>query len=239
MDDFPENPASVQPLLSAVFAHLERGERDAAYRVLGMLRLYKPEVLKASPAGAQAAELLALSRPRGIRCVLGRPGEMVAGVAGSGSEARAAPPPRDHIEIPLIPSIPQLGATIGRAAQQSDAPERARGIRRLAHAARWEPAMLVELVELFGSLGPLQLNNLAGELPRVCHRRLRAGQRQRSAQAASAVLHGRLRVYRLSAERKGPGGASRVSDVAAIRRCHFSNRFAARRRGRVEYGNGD
>ena len=91
MDDFPENPVSVQPLLSAVFVHLERGERDAAYRVLGMLRLYKPEVLKASPAGAQAAELLALSHDRAeSRCLLGWPGEMVARVAGSGSKARGA-----------------------------------------------------------------------------------------------------------------------------------------------------
>ena len=163
VDDFPENPVSVQPLLSAVFAHLERGERDGAYHVLGMLRPYKPEVIKASPAGAQAAELLALSHDRAESDAFWD-GQAKWWPAWLEVDRRlGAPPPPEHVEIPLIPSIPQLGAMIGRAAQQSDAPERARGIRMLAHAARWEPSMLVELVELLGSLGPLQLNNLAGD----------------------------------------------------------------------------
>jgi hypothetical protein len=51
LEDFPEYPVVVQPLLSAVFVHLERGKREEAYRVLDVLREMAPNVVKASPDG--------------------------------------------------------------------------------------------------------------------------------------------------------------------------------------------
>ena len=92
---------------------------------------------------------------------------------------------------------------------------------RLAHAARWEPAMLVELVELFGSLGPLQLNNLAGDYRAFVIAAYEQGNVRDPLKRRPLVLHGGLRLHRLSAERKGPGGAPRIPDAAASRRSPF------------------
>jgi tetratricopeptide (TPR) repeat protein len=163
LEDFTEYPVVVQPLLSAVFVHLERGEREEAYRVLKVLREMDPDVLKASPLAPQVNKLLELSRDRA---------DSDAFWDGSAKwwpdwlavDRKLGPPAADgEIVIPLIASLPQLGMVIGRAAQQNDAVERARGMRKLAHASRWEPSMLVELAELLVSLNPLQLSEVSRE----------------------------------------------------------------------------
>jgi len=163
LEDYNTYPFVVQPLLGAVFIDLERGKRQDAYRVLDVLREMEPEVIKASPLAPQVARLLALSRDHA---------ESDAFWDGSAKwwpdwlavdEKLGSPAVEGEIVIPLIPSLPQLGAIIGRAAEQNDLAERARGMRRLAHAARWEPSMLVELAELLVSLNPLQLATVSSE----------------------------------------------------------------------------
>ena len=162
LEDFPRSPMVVQPLLSAVFVDLELGKREDAYRVLNVLRDMEPEVISASPVAPQVNGLLALSRDRA---------ESDAFWDASAKwwpdwllvDQKLGPSPEGEIVIPLIPSLPQLGMLVGRAAEQNDTVERARGMRKLAHAARWEPAMLVELAELSVSLNPLQLTSLSRE----------------------------------------------------------------------------
>jgi tetratricopeptide (TPR) repeat protein len=163
LEEFNEYPFVVQGLLSAVFVNLERGNREEAYRVLNVLREMEPDVIKASPLALQVNKLLALSHDHA---------DSDAFWDGSAKwwpdwlavdQKLGSPPPDGEISIPLIPSLSQLGVLIGRAAEQNDMADRARGMRRLAHAARWEPSMLVELTELLVSLNPLQLASISGE----------------------------------------------------------------------------
>jgi tetratricopeptide (TPR) repeat protein len=163
LEDFTQYPVVVQPLLSAVFIHLERGEREEAYRVLNVLREMNPEAIKASPLGAQANYLLGLSRDPAVSDAFWD-GSAKWWPDWLAVDRKLGPPAADgEVAIPLIASLPQLGMVIGRAAQQNDPVERARGLRRLAHAARWEPSMLVELAELLISLNPLQLSSVSRE----------------------------------------------------------------------------
>ena len=163
LEDYTGYPIVVQPLLSAVFVDLERGNREDAYRVLNVLREMELDVIKASPMASQVNKLLALSRDHAASDAYWDgsakwwPDWLVV-------DQKLGPPATDgEIVLPLIPSLPQLGVIIGRAAEQNDPVERARGMRRLAHAGRWEPSMLVELAELLVSLNPLQLSAVSRE----------------------------------------------------------------------------
>ena len=163
LEDFSGYPIVVSPLLSAVFVNLERGNREDAYRVLNVLREMEPEVIKANPLAPQVNKLLALSRDHANSDAFWDGSAKWWPLWLAVDQKLGPPAPDGEIVIPLIPSLPQLGMVIGRAAEQNDVTDRARGLRRLAHAARWEPSMLVELAELLVSLSPLQLSDLSGD----------------------------------------------------------------------------
>jgi len=166
LEDRTENALVVQPLLRAVFVNLERGKRQNAYRVLDVLREMDPGVIKSSPAASQVNELLALSRNHADS-----DGYWDASAKWwpdwlAVDQKLGAPDSQNEIVIPLIPNLTELGTAVGRAAAQDDPVERARGMRKLAHAARWEPSMLKELTVFAVSLNSLKLSAVIFEYRR-------------------------------------------------------------------------
>lgn len=150
-------------LLRAAFLRLELGDRPEALRLLSLLAGHKPETLSQAETGAQLLELTALVKDA---AAAGKYWQSASGwwPAWLALEEKLGWPPGDGGQIiPAIPNVAALGQEIAAALGTRDQQTVARDLRLLAHAARWQPSMAVELctfVSLVPNLAPEHASEL-------------------------------------------------------------------------------
>jgi hypothetical protein len=135
-------------LLRAVFLDLELGRREEARRVLTVLGGLGKESLKRASAGVQIGELVDLSMDSGAA---DRYWNATAKWWPDwlAFEQRVGMESLEGVQIiPVVTDLQELGREFGTALQAKDRTTLFRDLRLLAHAARWQPTMSIELASL-------------------------------------------------------------------------------------------
>lgn len=135
-------------LLRAAFLHLEMGARDEALRILTALAGRKEDAVKQASTGAQILELAALVKePRNAAAYWDASAKWWP--KWIELEGKLGMKPRGDEQIILaIPDLQDFGSDAGVALRGKDRDAFCRALRTLAHAARWQPSMSIELFSL-------------------------------------------------------------------------------------------
>ena len=147
--------AAKNALLRAVFLQLAMGGRDEALRVLGLLGDRPPDALRQAGSGAQIIELTALAKDKAKAAAYWDAAAKWWPAWLALEEKFGLKPLGDELLIPAIPDLADFGAGIGTAVRGKDRAAFFAALRQIAHAARWQPGMTIELFSIIAYVPPL------------------------------------------------------------------------------------
>lgn len=147
-------PRSYNGLLRGALLALELGQRDSALRLLERLGKAKPEELKEAESPQQIRELVSLAAASRAPRAWTRQEAWWPAWQKLERAAGLEPLPDDAL-APVVPDILELGDQLGGALRARDRAGAFAVLRTLAHAARWQPSMGVELAGAVAFLGAL------------------------------------------------------------------------------------
>ena len=135
-------------LLRAVFLNLEAGNRDEAFRLLSLLDGRSPDAIKQADTGWQILELTALAKDRKRASAYWDSSAKWWPAWLALEQKLGMKPQGDEQMVPSFPVTANLYNEMDSAARAKNRDGFFQNLRKVAHGARWEPALTIDLARM-------------------------------------------------------------------------------------------
>lgn len=141
------SPRAENGLLRSAYINLELGRFDEALRIIGLLKLPSGDALGMIESRSQMKELIELAETKQA-LPFWRRQERWWRAWLDVEAAGGLTPVEGGVVVPIVPDLVDTGREIGVALRANDRKAMLEAVRRIAHAARWQPRVALELAQL-------------------------------------------------------------------------------------------